>query len=111
VSKIVLRSENNNNLCFTDYFNIQKYTVPTGQVTWGPGRWNDLYGDILFYETVQSGRWVSKFRIDITFILEGGACVFPRNFGTRLSAQTITISLFIGVCESDRGNYETPEIK
>jgi hypothetical protein len=64
VSKIILRSENNNNLCFTDYFNLQKYTVLTEQVTWGLGRWNDLYGGIMLYETVQSGRWVPKFRID-----------------------------------------------
>ena len=113
MSKIIIRSENNN-LCFADYFNIKKYTVPTKQVTWGLGRWNDLYGGVLLYENVQSGRWVSKFRIYIyiAFIfLEGEFCIFLRNFGTFLFAQTIAVSLFSGVCEGNWGNYETPEIK
>ena len=38
MSKILLRSEKNNSLCFTDYFNVQKYTVPIGQVTSDLGR-------------------------------------------------------------------------
>ena len=48
----------------------------------------------------------------ITFIsLEDVACIFLRNVGTCLFAQTIVVSYFSGVCESDWGNYETREIK
>jgi len=48
----------------------------------------------------------------IAFIsLEDGAFIFLRIVDTCLFAQTIVVSYFSGVCESDWGNYETREIK